>query len=208
MNTSEPMPHDAFPASVEDAGLTAAEARNRLASGGPNRQPDDRPKPIRMALGQLWAPVPWMLEAAIVLHLVLGKPLEAAIIAVLLVFNAALGMVLQSRAQATLAALRARLALSASVRRDGRWGILPAAEVVVGDLVKLTLGAVVPADVRITGGEVLIGQAMLTGESVPVEAGAGAQTWSGAARRWPRSPPSARRRSSAVLPRSCATPMS
>ncbi len=121
-----------------------------------------------------------MLEAAIVLELALGKYVEAAIIAGLLVFNAALGLFQESRAQATLAALKSRLALNASVRRDGAWKTIPAAELVPGDLVKLSLGGVVAADVKLTGGEVLLDQSMLTGESVPIEAGAGVQTFAGA----------------------------
>ena len=108
--------------------------------------------PLRMALEKFWAPVPWMLEAAIVLELVLGKYVEAAIIAGLLVFNAALGLFQESRAQATLAALKSRLALNASVRRDGAWKTVPAAELVPGDVVKLSLGGVVAADVHLTGG--------------------------------------------------------
>ena len=103
----------------------------------------------------------------------LGKYVEAAIIAGLLVFNAALGLFQESRAQATLAALKSRLALTASVRRDGAWKTVPAAELVPGDVVKLSLGGVVAADVHLTGGEVLLDQSMLTGESVPIEAGAG-----------------------------------
>ncbi len=136
--------------------------------------------PFRMALDKFWAPVPWMLEAAIALEVVLGKYVEAAIIALLLVFNAALGLFQESRAQATLAALKSRLALTASVQRDGVWKTVPAAELVPGDVVKLSLGGVVAADVKITGGEVLLDQSMLTGESVPIEAGAGLQTFAGA----------------------------
>jgi H+-transporting ATPase len=74
-----------------------------------------------MALDKFWAPVPWMLEAAILVELALGKYVEAGIIALLLVFNAALGLFQESRAQATLAALKSRLALTASVQRDGAW---------------------------------------------------------------------------------------
>jgi H+-transporting ATPase len=133
-----------------------------------------------MAIEKFWAPVPWMLEAAIVLELALGKYVEGGIIAGLLVFNAALGLFQESRAQATLAALKSRLALNASVRRDGTWKTIPAAELVPGDVVKLSLGAVVAADVHLTGGEVLLDQSMLTGESVPIEAGAGVQTYAGA----------------------------
>jgi putative PIN family toxin of toxin-antitoxin system len=77
--------------------------------------------PVRMAFAKFWAPVPWMLEAAIALELILGKYVEATIIALLLIFNALLGFFQESRAQATLAALKSRLALNASVRRDNVW---------------------------------------------------------------------------------------
>ena len=162
------------------SGLTDDEAQRRLATFGPNAMPDTALHPLRRAMGKLWAPVPWMLEAAIVLELVLGKYVEAAIIAGLLVFNAALGFSQEGRAQATLAALKSRLALNASVRRDGVWKIVPAAELVSGDVVKLSLGAVVAADVRLIVGLVLLDQSMLTGESVPIEAGPGVQTYAGA----------------------------
>jgi H+-transporting ATPase len=161
-------------------GLTGAQARGRLAQFGPNATPDTASRPLRSALRRFWAPVPWMLEAAIVLQVALGDYTEAAIIAGLLIFNATLGFFQEARAQATLAALKSRLALSASVRRDGAWATVPASELVPGDMVKLSLGAVVAADVRLIGGEVLLDQSMLTGESVPIEAGPGLQTFAGA----------------------------
>src|SRR6202167_3557982 len=161
-------------------GLTSAEARIRLEQFGPNAVPDAAERPLRRALAKFWAPIPWMLEAAIVLEIALGKYVEGAIIAVLLVFNAALGFLQEGRAQATLAALKSRLALNASVRRDNVWATVPAAELVPGDIVKLSLGAVVAADVRLTDGAVLLDQSMLTGESVPIEAGAGFETYAGA----------------------------
>jgi H+-transporting ATPase len=161
-------------------GLTSNEVRRRLQKFGPNAMPDTALHPLRLALEKFWAPVPWMLEAAIVLQVALAEYPEAAIIAVLLVFNAVLGLFQESRAQATLAALKSRLALNASVRRDGAWRTIPAAELVPGDVVKLSLGGVVAADVRLTGGEILLDQSMLTGESVPIEAGAGVQTYAGA----------------------------
>ena len=161
-------------------GLTGDEARSRLEKSGPNAMPDTALHPLRRALTKFWAPVPWMLEAAIVLEIVLGKYVEAAIIAGLLAFNAALGFFQEGRAQATLAALKSRLALNASVKRDNAWTTVPAAQLVVGDVVKLSLGAVVAADVRLTDGSVLLDQSMLTGESVPIEAGAGFETYAGA----------------------------
>src|ERR1039457_2851681 len=165
---------------AEPGGLSSEEARQRLEKVGPNAMPDTTLHPLRRALGKFWAPVPWMLEAAIVLELVLGKDVEAVIIAALLVFNAALGLFQESRAQATLAALKSRLALNASVRRDGAWKTVPAAELVRGDVVKLSLGGVVPADVHLVEGSVLLDQSMLTGESLPIEAGPGVDTYAGA----------------------------
>jgi H+-transporting ATPase len=161
-------------------GLTSDEAHRRLAASGPNSMPDTAENPFRRALTKFWSPIPWMLEAATILELVLGKYVEAAIIVVLLLFNAALGFFQEGRAQATLAALKKRLALTASVRRDGAWKNLPAADLVPGDIIKLSLGGVVAADVKLLQGNVLLDQSMLTGESIGSEAGPGFQTFAGA----------------------------
>ena len=180
--SAKALPPKSAAAATDDlpSGLTSDEARRRLAKFGANAMPDTSAHPLRMALEKFWAPVPWMLEAAIVLQLALGKYLESGIIAGLLVFNAALGLLQESRAQATLAALRSRLALIASVRRDGAWKTVPAAELVPGDVMKLSLGGVVAADVRLSAGEILLDQSMLTGELVPIDAGVGVQTFAGA----------------------------
>ena len=143
--------HEGPVAKAGSTGLTSEEARLRMEKDGPNAMPDTALHPLRRALTKFWAPVPWMLEAAIVLELFLGKYVEAAIIAGLLAFNAALGFFQEGRTQAKLAALKSRLALNASVERDNAWKIVPAAELVVGDVVKLSLGAVVAADVRRPG---------------------------------------------------------
>jgi len=161
-------------------GLTSEEARARLEKDGPNAMPDTSAHPLHDALSKFWAPVPWLLEASIVLETVLHKYYEAGVIAALLVFNAALAYFQESRAQATLTALKSRLALKASVQRNGEWKTIPAAELVCGDLVKLSLGSVVAADVHLTGGSVELDQSMLTGESLPIDAAAGADTFAGA----------------------------
>ena len=161
-------------------GLTSDEASRRLKQFGPNAVPDTTQNPFRRALEKFWAPVPWMLEAAIVLQAIHGEYAGAAIIAGLLLFNAAIGFFQEGRAQATLAALKSRLALTATVRRNGVWTNLPAAELVPGDIVKLSLGAVVAADVRLATGSVQVDQSMLTGESIPIEAGPDFQTYAGA----------------------------
>jgi H+-transporting ATPase len=161
-------------------GLTSDEAHTRLEKDGPNAMPDTSAHPLRNAVAKFWAPVPWLLEASIVLELVLHKYYEAAVIAALLIFNAALAYFQESRAQATLIALKSRLALNASVQRDGAWKTVPAAELVCGDYVKLSLGGVVAADVHLTGGSVELDQSMLTGESLPIEASQGVDTYAGA----------------------------
>ena len=178
---ANPITPQASPKDVPLAtGLTSGEARRRLEKFGPNAVPDTALHPLRRALAKLWAPVPWMLEAVIVLEVVLGKYVEAGIIGVLLAFNAILGFLQEGRAQATLAALKSRLALNASVRRDNVWATVPAAELVPGDRVKLSVGAVVAADVRLVEGGILLDQSMLTGESIPIEAGPGFETYAGA----------------------------
>src|ERR1700683_2834264 len=165
---------------IASSGLTGAEAHSRLQKDGPNAMPDVSAHPLRNALAKFWAPVPWLLEASIVLQVVLHKYFEASFIAGLLVFNAALAYFQEGRAQATLKALNSRLALNASVERDDVWKTVPAAELVRGDLVKLSLGGVVPADVHLIGGSILLDQSMLTGESLPIEAGPGVDTYAGA----------------------------
>lgn len=145
-----------------------------------NAAPDVAVHPLRLVLSKFLAPVSVMLEIAIVMQLMLGEYVEGAIITVLLLFNTALGFLYENRAQSTIAALKARLALNASALRDGAWTTLPAAELVPRDIVKLSLGTVVPADVRLRQGSIQLDQSMLTGESLPVEAGADTETYAGA----------------------------
>jgi len=161
-------------------GLTAQEVLGSRAAHGSNVIDEGGRHPVRLALSGFWGAVPWMLEAAVVLQIVIGEYAEAGVVLALLIFNAGLGFVQASRSQATLETLKSRLALTASVCRDGKWENLPAAELVVGDLVTLSLGAVVPADVKVVDGSVLVDESALTGESVPAEAGAGVGVFSGA----------------------------
>lgn len=161
-------------------GLSSAEVRRIRAQVGANATPDIVVHPLRLVIGKFLAPISILLEIAIVLQLALGEYIEGAIIAALLIFNTVLGFFHENRAQSTIAALKSRLALNASVIRDGIWTTLPASELVPGDIVKLSLGAVVAADVRIRSGSILLDQSMLTGESLPIEAGPDAETYAGA----------------------------
>ena len=160
-------------------GLTDEEARLRLARIGPNTMPDTAASPWRMALTRFWAPVPWMLELAIAVELLLGDYIQGSVIALLLVFNGILGFMQESRAQATLDALRTRLAVTASVLRDSVWRTIPAPDLVPGDIVKLSLGGMVAADVRVMEGNVLLDQSTITGESLPIEGGPGQDAYAG-----------------------------
>jgi len=160
-------------------GLSTDEAASRLRQFGPNRVAEVRRHPLRVLLGRFWAPVPWMLEATIVLELVARRRPEALIIACLLLFNAVLGAVQENQADRALALLRQRLAVGARVRRDGRWQPLPAEELVPGDVIHLRVGDLAPADVRLFEGAVSADESDLTGESLPVEKAAGALVYAG-----------------------------
>jgi H+-transporting ATPase len=162
------------------SGLSSAEARLRIEASGPNSLSEGSVHLVRSALLKFWAPVPWMLEATIIVELAVRDYSEAGVIAVLLTFNAALSFLQESHAEATLTALKSRLALTASVRRDAVWKNVPASTLVNGDIIKLSLGGVVAADARLLEGSVLLDDSMLTGESVPTEAGPGRQTYAGA----------------------------
>ena len=167
------------PAGAEAQGLTSAEAGERLRQYGPNEVPERRENRWLSFLRKFWAPVPWMLEVAIVLTLVLGRQADAVIIFFLLAFNAVLSFVQESRAENALALLRQHLAINARVRRDGKWQVLPARDLVPGDVIHVRVGDIVPADARVLDGDVQLDQSALTGEALPVEAARQAAVYSG-----------------------------
>ena len=149
-------------------GLTSAEAAARLRRYGPNAIAEAPPRTFGVLLRKFWGVIPWMLEAALVIDLVLGRWTEAVFIAVLLVLNAAIAFRQETQASKALALLRRRLTINARVHRDGEWQVVPAAQIVPDDLLHLRAGDIVPADVRLGEGDVLLDQSVLTGESLPV----------------------------------------
>jgi H+-transporting ATPase len=166
--------------STDSSGLSSEEAARLLLQFGKNEVVEhERPFLLKIA-AELWQPVPWMLEAAIVLQIAIGERLEAAVIASLLIFNVALSYFQEGKAQAALALLKSRLSVRATVKRDGVWKEIGASELAPGDIVRLELGSLVPADARIIEGSILLDQSMLTGESAPVEVGASALAYAGA----------------------------
>ena len=160
-------------------GLSSAEAQRRLAQFGPNSIAEEAISPWKKFLAKFWSPISWMLEAALILQLALGAYIEAIVIGGLLLFNGILGFVQEGRAGAALAALKQRLTASAIVRRDREWVRRPAVELVPGDAIRLSMGALVPADAAILSGTVMVDQSMLTGESIPVDAGPGGRVYAG-----------------------------
>src|ERR1035441_5901954 len=114
-------------------GLSSEQAATRLAQIGPNAVVEPHVSPVARIARRFWEPVPWMLEAAIVLQLAIGERVEPLIIGVLLILNVALGVIQEGRAGEALAALKSKLALNAFVKRDGKWVQIPAAGLVPGD---------------------------------------------------------------------------
>jgi len=161
-------------------GLTSREAAARLARDGPNAIPEAHRNMVLAFLAKLWGPVPWLLEAAIVLELALGNIAQAVIIAILVGLDAVLSFREEGDAQAALDLLRQRLSVEARVYRDGDWAHVAAAELVRDDLVHVRQGDLVPADLILTTGEVGLDQSALTGESNAVTVTTGGRAYSGA----------------------------
>jgi len=167
------------PVGAAPVGLTSAEAQDRLRRFGPNRIEEERRHPARSFFAKFWAPVPWMLEATIVLEILVHKLDEAAIIGVLLVFNSVLSLVQENQANRALSLLRRRLSVQVRVLRDARWQLIPADQLAPGDVTHLRLGDLAPADIRLFDGALASDESDLTGESLPVEKSAGAVVYAG-----------------------------
>jgi H+-transporting ATPase len=161
-------------------GLSTAEAARRLTRYGPNELPEKRTNLLLRLLSSFWGPIPWMIEVAAILSLVVRHWADFGIILALLVMNALVGFWEEYQADTTIAALKSKLALQARVKRAGAWATIPARELVPGDLVHLRIGEIVPADARLLEGDAVeVDQSALTGESLPVTRKAGENVYSG-----------------------------
>ncbi len=160
-------------------GLSTADAQARLKQFGPNAVVEEKARPLKAFIKRFWAPIPWLLEATIIIQLFLGEEVEAAVIGGLLVLNAALSLLQEGRAQKALALLRQQLRVLARVRRDGAWTTLPAEELVPGDVIHLRQGSIVPADVKLEEGSLLVDQLALTGESTAASVESGKTAYAG-----------------------------
>jgi H+-transporting ATPase len=164
--------------STSPEGLTGAEAARRLARYGPNEIVDRKKNPILSFLVRFWGPLPWLLELAMIVAFALSHDLEAAIILVLLVFNAALGQYHERGSRKAVELLKGKAAARARVLRGGVWLAEKAAALVPGDVIAVKLGDIVPADARIVSGHLSVDQSSLTGESLPKHAHRGELVYS------------------------------
>jgi H+-transporting ATPase len=161
-------------------GLTQAEAQRRLTQYGPNEIAEKKTNEILKFLSYFWGPIPWMIEAAVILSAAARHWPDFGIILILLLANALVGFWEEHQAGNAIAALKATLAIKARVKRDGKWVNPAARELVPGDAIRLRLGDIVPADARLLDGdEISVDQSALTGESMPATRKSGDAVFSG-----------------------------
>jgi H+-transporting ATPase len=161
-------------------GLSQAESQKRLAQYGPNEIEEKETNPFLKFLTYFWGPIPWMIEAAVILSAVARHWPDFAIILLLLLANAVVGFWEEHQAGNAIAALKAKLAIKARVKRDGKWTTPEARELVPGDVIRVRLGDIVPADARLLEGDPIeVDQSALTGESLPATRKPGEAVFSG-----------------------------
>jgi H+-transporting ATPase len=161
-------------------GLTQTEAAQRLAQGGPNSLPEQRVSLLMRLLHYFWGPIPWMIEVAALLSALVRHWPDFIIIVLLLLFNACIGFWQEFKASSALDALKKQLALKCRVKRDGQWTQIDTAQLVPGDVVRVRLGDILPADLKLIEGDYLsVDQSTLTGESLPVSRKLGEVVYSG-----------------------------
>jgi H+-transporting ATPase len=162
-------------------GLETREVQKRLTKYGYNEIPEKKVSFLVRLGKRFWGIVPWMLEATAVITLLLGKYPQTLVIVFLLLFNAAMSLWREKRARSAMASLKKRLRIQSRVKRDGKWSIIPARELVPGDLVRIRAGDLLPADIKIIDGSLGVDQSALTGESIIVEKSTGEIAYSGSA---------------------------
>jgi H+-transporting ATPase len=151
-------------------GLSSSEAEIRLKEYGPNEISEKKANPVLKFLGYFWGPIPWMIEIAASLSVVVRQWDDFFIISSLLLVNAIVGYWQEHKASNAIELLKERLAPKARVLRDGKWTDLPSRNLVPGDVVRVRLGVIVPADIKLIEGDYLeVDESALTGESLPVE---------------------------------------
>jgi H+-transporting ATPase len=165
---SLPLPEVQKKLGSSPAGLSQTEAQRRLTQYGPNEIEEKKTNPLLKFLTYFWGPIPWMIETAVILSAAAQHWPDFAIILLLLLANAVVGFWEEHQAGNAIAALKAKLAIKARVKRDGTWTTPEARELVPGDVIRVRLGDIVPADARLLEGDPIeVDQSALTGESLP-----------------------------------------
>jgi len=149
-------------------GLSASEVEKRVKEYGYNEVPEKKANPYLSFGKKFWGLTAWMLEAVIVLSVILNKMLDMYVIVALLLLNAVLGFFQEQRASKAVDALKQQLRVNARTLRDGKWQLIPARELVPGDIVRIRAGDFVPADLKLLDGQIEVDQSALTGESLTV----------------------------------------
>jgi H+-transporting ATPase len=156
--------------SADQKGLSSSEAEKRLQQYGSNEIQEKKANPLKKFLGYFWGPIPFMIEAAVAMSAVLQRWPDFGIILTLLMVNAIVGFWQEHKAGNAIELLKQRLAIKARVLRDGKWQEMPAGKLVPGDIARLRIGDIIPADVKLIDGDYLLtDESALTGESLPVE---------------------------------------
>ncbi len=165
----------------KDSGLSDSEAKSRLERYGYNEIPEKKVNPVLKFLSYFWGPIPWMIEIAALLSFLIQHWVDFWIIFSLLMVNGIIGFWQEHKAENIIAFLKDKLSLTARVLRDGKWKTIPARELVPGDIVRIRMGDIAPADIKLIEGEyVNVDESVLTGESVPVNKRVGEIVYSGA----------------------------
>jgi H+-transporting ATPase len=166
--------------STSTDGLSDKESQARLEKYGYNEIEERRVSPIRKFLSYFWGPIPIMIMIAAILSATLRHWPDVGIILALLLMNAVVGFREEYQADSAIAALKEKLALKAKVKRNGEWTSISARELVPGDVIRLRIGDIIPADAKLLEGDpVQVDQSALTGESLPVEHKSGDAVFSG-----------------------------
>lgn len=161
-------------------GLSSEESARRLDRYGRNSLESKRVPLWRRLVSYFWGPIPWMIEVAAVLSAVNRDWKSFGVIVAMLAINGGIGFWQEESASDALESLKKQLALKTRVRRDDRWQEINAVDLVPGDVVRIRLGDIVPADIKLFGGQYLsVDQSTLTGESLPVSKGPGEFGFSG-----------------------------
>ena len=156
--------------SSSPSGLSSKEAQKRYKEYGYNEIVEEQVNPVIKLLKFFWGPIPWMIEIALIISLLIQHWEEFTVILILLLINGCVGFYQEYKADNAIDLLKEKLAYHVHVLRDGKWLELPSKETVPGDIIRVHIGDIIPADIKlIKGAYITVDESALTGESLPVD---------------------------------------